>query len=157
MHAVSLTPRSDSIETLEKLYTKFDLGPTGYPTPQWEGRNLKELTLKRRLKYFYAPELFISRLLVNRRMVNAIALVFDEINERWDPQRAEAENLDQYVRTYCFGCDGPPNPFWWGAGYRLSPLVTGVALEEVLKIFTRHGFTWAGATDKKLVRDLYYL
>lgn len=157
MHAVTLTPTSEPIQTLEKLYTKFDLGPSGYPTLQWEGRNLKDIILRRRLRWFWAQDMWISRLKVSRRMAGAISLVLDEINERWDPAQAAKENLDQYVRTYCFGCDGVPNPFWWGAAYRLSPLVTGVALEEAIKIFTRHGFTWVGATDKKLVRDLYYL
>lgn len=157
MHAVTLTPPSDVTQTLEKLYTKFDLGPEGYPTVQWEGRSLRNIVLKRRLRWFWAQDLWISRLRVNRRMAGAIGSVLDEMSERWSEEQAAHENLDQYVRTYCFGCDGAPNPFWWGAGYRLSPLVTGVALEEAIKIFTRHGFTWAGATDKKLPRDLYYL
>ena len=157
MHAVTLTPTSEPIQTLEKIYTKFDLGPSGYPTPQWEGRNLKEIILKFRLRWFWAQDMYITRLKVNRRMMGALSLVLDEINEKWDPKEKEREALDQYVRTYAFGCDSKPNPFWWGAAYRLSPRVTGVALEEVLKIFTRHGFTWAGATEKSLIRDLYYL
>ena len=157
MHAVTLTPPSEPIQTLEKLYTKFDLGPSGYPSAQWEGRNLRDIALKRRLRWFWCDDMWLSRLRVNRRMAGAISSVLDEIAQRWGPEHAAKENLDQFVRTYCFGCDGAPNPFWWGAGYRLSPLVTGVALEEAIKVFTRHGFTWGGATDKRLVRDLYYL
>jgi len=89
-------------------------------------------------------------------MAGAITQVLGEINSRWEAKQAEKENLDVFVRSYCFGCDSEPNAFWYGAGWRLSPLVTGVALEEVIKVFTRHGFTWAGATDKRR-RDFYYL
>jgi hypothetical protein len=157
MDNVVFSPTNDSITSLEKLYTYFDLTAAGFPTVQWEGRQLRDYSLKRRLRWFYAPEVYLSKIRVNRRMADPLAKILDEINERWDPKQAEKENLDVFTRCYCFGCESGPNPFWWAAGWRLSPLVTGIALEEVIKIFTRHGFTWAGATDKKLVRDLYYL
>jgi hypothetical protein len=157
MHAINFSPTDSDIEALERLYTKFDISATGYPMPQWEGRNINDMVLERPLRWAFAPEVWLSRLRVNRRMAAPMRLVFSDMWQKWDPQSAETEGLDQYVRCYAFGCDDRPNPFWWGAGYRLSRRVTGVALEEVIKIFTRHGFTWAGATDKRAPRDFYYL
>jgi len=157
MHAITFCPTDSDIETLERLYCKFDIGATGYPMPQWEGRHLNEMVLERPLRWFYAPDVWLSRLKVNRRMAGPMRQVFKEMWEKWDSKTAEAEGLDQYVRCYAFGSDDRPSPFWWGAGYRLSRRVSGVALEETIKIFTRHGFTWAGASDKRLPRDFYYL
>jgi hypothetical protein len=157
MYNITFSPSDADIESLEKLYCKFDIGASGYPMPQWEGRNISEMVLERPLRWAFAPEVYLSRLKVNRRMAKPMRLVFGEMWEKWDPKTAEAEFLDNYVRCYAFGCDERPNPFWWGAGYRLSRRVSGVALEETIKIFTRHGFTWAGATDKKNPRDFYYL
>jgi hypothetical protein len=157
MYSITFSPSDSDIETLEKLYCKFDIGSTGYPMPQWEGRHINEMVLERPLRWCFAPEVWLKRLRLNRRMVSPMRGVFQEMWERWDPKSAEAEGLDQYVRCYAFGCDDRPNPFWWGAGYRLSRKVSGVALEEVIKIFTRHGFTWAGTSDKKNPRDFFYL
>ena len=157
MDNVTIQPSSETIRLLETLYGPFDLDAAGFPRKEWENRNVPEIALNRRLRWFWSPNCWLNKVRANRRMAKALVNCLDEIAARWDPLHAEKEGLDQYVRTYCFGCDGPPNPFWWGAGWRLSALVSGVALEEAIKVFTRHGFTWAGATDKKLIRDLYYL
>lgn len=157
MHAITFSPTDSEIETLERLYCKFDIGPNGFPLPAWENRHLIDMVLARPLRMAYAPAVYLSKLRINRRMTKAMKLVFEEMWTKWDLKTAEAEGLDQYVRSYAFGCDDRPNPFWWGAGYRLSRRVTGVALEEAIKIFTRHGFTWAGSSEKKLPRDFYYL
>jgi hypothetical protein len=158
MNDIVFSPTSEAIQQLEALYGKFDLRADGSgPTQGWEGRNLREYSLERRLRFFWAPGSYLTKIRINKRMAGAITQVLGEINARWDPRLAEKENLDVFVRSYCFGCDSGPNPFWYGAGWRLSQLVTGVALEETIKIFTRHGFTWAGATEKRLPRDFYYL
>ena len=159
MPTATLTPRSEAIETLENLYTKFDLGPSGYPTAVWEAHHIRDLVLNRRMRWAWDNGIYLSRLRVSRRMGAALATVLDEINARWEPAAAEAAHLDVFVRCYCFGGGELPsvNPHWWGAAYDLSPLVTGVALEEAIKIFTKYGFTWGGATNKALIRHFEFL
>ena len=157
MDDIVFSPTSETIEHLEALYGKFDLRADGVPTAGWEGRNLRDHSLEHRLRFFWAPSVYLTRIRINKRMAPAMVEVLKEINAHWEPKLASAENLDVFVRSYCFGCDSGPNPFWWGAGWRLSQLVTGVALEETIKIFTRQGFTWAGATERKSPRDFYYL
>ena len=157
MNNVIFSPTSDAIQTLERLYTKFDLSASGYPTTQWENRNIREYALEHRLRWYWAPDIYLTKIKVNRRMVDPLAHVLQEIFGTWDYRLVQEYNLDVFVRCYCFGCEDVPNPFWWGAGYRLSRLVSGVPLEETIKIFTRHGFSWVGATDKKAERDFHYL
>jgi hypothetical protein len=156
---ITFRPTNDAIEHLEKLYSKFDLAPNGFPTVQWENRNLRDFALERRMRFYWAPEVYLSKIRVNRRLVDPLAAVLAEINRRWEPPQAEKENLDVFVRSYCFGGgeQNGPNAHWWGAAWDLSPLLSGVALEEAIKIFTKAGFTWYGATSKNLLRHLEYL
>jgi hypothetical protein len=156
---ITFSPTNDTIQQLEGFYTKFDLGANGYPTSAWENRNLRDYALNRRLRFFYAPAVYLTKVRINRRMVEPLASVLAEIEKRWDPKEAEKENLDVFVRSYCFGGGEilVPNAHWWGAAWDLSPLVTGVALEEAIKIFQKNGFTWFGPSNKHLLRHLEYL
>jgi hypothetical protein len=159
MNDVTFIPTNDSIRALERVYSKFDLGANGLPTLAWENRNLRDYSLNRRLRYFYAPDVYLTKVRVNRQMVEPLNRVLSEIEARWDAKQAEKENLDIYVRSYCFGGgeSSGPNAHWWGAAWDLSPLVSGVALEESIKIFLKNGFKWYGASNKALVRHLEYV
>ena len=160
MNDVVLAPADEVIQNLERLYGRFDIGVNGHPTPQWEERNLRDVWLERRLRFYWAPDHWLTKIRVNRRMIEAIQGVLTEINARWDPKAAEKEHLDTFVRCYAFGGGEArtPNAHWWGAAWDLSPRLSGVALEETIKIFTRHGFTWyGGGSDKHLIRHLEYL
>jgi hypothetical protein len=156
---ITFSPTNEHIQLLEKLYTKFDLAANGWPTQAWENRNLRDYALNRRMRFFYAPAVYLTKVRVNRRMVEPLARVLAEIEERWDPKQAEKDNLDVFVRSYCFGGGElqMPNAHWWGAAWDLSPLVSGVALEEAIKIFQRQGFFWYGPGSKHLIRHFEYL
>lgn len=156
MRNVELAPVTDRVQELQTLYGQFSLGPDGRPPEAWERRNLKALRLERPLRSPWFPEFWYLRILVNRRMQEAIAGVLHEINVRWTPEAQAAHGLDQFVKCYCFGDGNHPSLFWYGAAWRLSEQVGGEPLHDVIKIFTKHGFTHAGQTDKRRIRDLEF-
>jgi hypothetical protein len=156
MKRVELASVTDRVAELRTLYGNFDLGPDGRPPETWERKNLKSLRLERQLRSPWFPDFWFYRVLVNRRMVEPISAVLREINVRWTPEAQEAHGLNQFVKCYCFGDGLAPSLFWYGAAWRLSEQVGGETLSEVSKVFTRHGFTQVGLTDKRRVRDFEY-
>jgi hypothetical protein len=156
MRFVALAPVSDRIAEMETLYGRFDLGLDGTPNQNWMNRNLKRFNPPNMLQCAFFPDLYVNKVLVNRRIVGPLNQVYAELVVRWTFESRDAYGLNQYVKCYNFGDGDGPNLFWYGAAWRLSPQVGGEVLTEVVKIFTRHGFTHAGSTDKKRLRDFEY-
>ena len=156
MRNVELAPVTDRVMELRSLYGNFALGPDGRPPETWERRNLKSLRLDQPLKSPWFPDFWFHRVLVNRRMQEAIAHVLREFNVRWTPEAQDAHGLNQFVKCYCFGDGNVPSLFWYGAAWRLSEQVGGETLSEAVKVFTKHGFTHAGANDKRRIRDFEF-
>jgi hypothetical protein len=152
----SLAPVNDTISGMELLYDKFDIGLDGRPSVAWERRNLKLHRLDEPLKHAFFPDVFVYKTWVNRRMTAALGQVMREINMRWTAEARSAYGLDQFVKCYCFGDGESPNLHWYAAAWTLSPQVSGEALTEAVKVFTRHGFTYCGAADKKRIRTFEY-
>ena len=155
MRLANLLPVAEAAE-MEILYGKFDLQIDGTPTELWENRNLKKHRLDEMLKHAFFPDVWVQKILVNRRVTSPLGQVMREINTRWTREARSAYGLDQFVKCYCFGDGSGPNLHWYGAAWELSQQVGGEALSEVVKVFTRHGFTWCGATDKKRIRSFEY-
>jgi len=141
---------------LQTLYGMFDLDLCGRPTQVWENRNLKRFKPPEMLEHAFFPKVYLARVLVNRRMLGPIGRVYEEIAVRWNAQARAAHGLNQFFKCYCFGDGAAPNLFWYGGAWELSPAVGGDTLSEVVKIFTRHGFTHAFATDKRRPRVFEY-
>jgi hypothetical protein len=152
----TLAPVSKDSGELVALYGEFDIGMDGQPRPGWLGRTLVPLRLQPRLQHYLFPDVYLTRILVNRRMVAPLAKVLEEFEKRWTyPERIE-NGLIQFVKCYCFG-DGPvPQPSWWGASYHLSPKVDKVTLEQAIPFFTKAGFTWGGTLARKDERRFDY-
>jgi hypothetical protein len=143
MSKVAMAPVTPRVAELEATYGLIDLGPDGRPRAAWEARQLCNLRLEAPLQSPWFPGFWYRRVLVNRRMAEAIAGVLREINVRYTPEFRTNNGLDQFLKCYCFGNGMEPNLFWYGAAWRLSPQVAGAVLPEVSKIFTRHGFSIA--------------
>jgi hypothetical protein len=144
---------------MEVLYDRFDLDLLGRPTIGWENRSLRKWRPPEMLEHVFFPGFYFAKILVNKRLVGPLTRVYEEIGEQWSMEARRAHGLNGFVKCYCFG-DGPaPNLFWYGAAWELSPQVGGETLSEVLKIFTRHGFTHGYSndkTDKRKLRTLEY-
>jgi hypothetical protein len=153
MRFVQMALVHEAVPEMEELYGQFDLGLDGVPNTLWESRNLKKWRPPEMLQHAFFPQMYIPKVRVNRRIFGPIGLVYEEIAARWTAEARKAYGLNQFVKCYCFG-DGPgPNLFWYGGAWRLSPQVGGEVLGEVIKVFTRHGFTYCGALDKRRLRD----
>jgi hypothetical protein len=150
MNNASLAPVTEGVAELESLYGTFDIDLCGLPTQGWQNRNLKRFKAPEMLQHAFFPQVYIARVLVNRRMLGPIERVYQEIVTRWPIEARKAYGLNQFVKCYCFGDGSGPNLFWYGAAWELSPLVNGEILGEVATIFRRHGFTHAYGSDKKL-------
>lgn len=156
MKVDELAPISEEIKEMEHLYGKFSLGIDGCPSVPWQRRNLRFMRLDWPLQLAFFPEAWVHRIWVNHRMVGPLGRVLAEINARWTPEAKAAYGLDQFVKCYCFGEGAAPSLFWYGAAWQLSEQVGGEVLSEVVKVFTRNGFTHGGATDKKRIRTFEY-
>ena len=156
MRFVQMAELSAQVAEMDGLYGQFDLNPEGKPNALWEARNLKAWSPPEMLQHAAFPQMYIARVRVNRRIFGPIDLVYEEITARWTTEARKAHGLNQYVRCYCFGDGGVPSLFWYGAAWELSQQVGGETLTEVIKIFTRHGFTHAYTTDKRKLRILEY-
>lgn len=156
MRFAKLAPATGLIQQMEALYGTFDIGLDGTPNVLWQARNLKAWKLPDMLQLAFFPEVWIARVRVNRRIAGPLERVYLEIVQRWTPEARQAHGLNQFVKCYCFGDGAGPNLFWWGAAWELSAQLGGEPLAEVIKIFTRNGFTHAYTADKRKVRVLEY-
>jgi hypothetical protein len=156
MRNASLAPVSEQVGELESLYGKFDIGLEGRPTPVWENRNLKSLRLPEMLAHAFFPDVYLARVLVNRRVMGSLERVYIDICSTWNKEARSAYGLNKFVKCYCFGDGAGPNLFWYGAAWELSAEVHGEALSDVVKLFTRHGFTHGYTSDKKKLRTFEY-
>lgn len=156
MRQIELSPKVENLAQITKLYGPFDLDvQTGRPTEQWERRNLHKLRLPFGLRCYHFPEFWLRRVLINRRAANALLGVLDQMAAQWTIEALAAHGLDQFVRCYAFG-SGDPTLFWYGAAWELSPEVGGETLSEAIKIFARHGWTYAGFNDKRRLRQFEF-
>lgn len=138
----ALATISKEVADLVAIYGEFDLGLDGLPRSTWIGKHLVPFHLGRnRLQHYLFPEVYLHSFLVNRRMFPQLAKVFEEIENNWTPTDRTTNGLGQFVKCWCFGEGDRPTPTWWGASYTLSPNVGPELLEEVTKLFVRHGFT----------------
>jgi hypothetical protein len=156
MRFAPMAPVAEAIPEMEKLYGRFDIGLDGRPTMLWEARNLKKWRSPEMFQLAFFPDVYVTKTLVNRRIFGPLPLVYEEIMARWTTEARQAYGLNQFVKCYNFGDGNAPSLFWYGAAWRLSPQVGGEVLGEVIKIFTRHGFTYCGTTDKRRIRDFEY-
>jgi len=148
---------TELVSTLQQLYGIFDISDlTGRPTELWENRNLKKWKPPEMLQHAFFPDVYLSRVLVNRRMLGPIERVYDEIVTKWPMEARRLHGLNQFAKCYCFGDGSVPNLHWYGAAWELSPLVASDVLSDVIKVFTRHGFTHAYLGDKKKLRVFEY-
>src|SRR5215472_9630571 len=152
MRNASLAPVSDQVGDMELLYGQFDLGLEGRPTPAWENRNLKRLRLPEMLQSAFFPEVYLLKVVVNRRMMAALERVYLDICTHWSESERKAYGLNQFVKCYCFGDGAVPNLFWYGAAWELSKQVVGEQLTETVKIFQKQGFTY----DRKRLHIFEY-
>ena len=157
MRFVKMAPVNDQVAEMEQLYGTFDIGLDGLPNAVWEGRNIKKWKPPGEMfQHAYLPEMYLNRIRVNRRIFGPLSHVYEEICVRWTQEARRANGLTQFVKCYCFGDVTGPNLFWYGGAWELSPQLGGEMLGEVIKVFTRHGFTHAFTTDKRKVRILEY-
>lgn len=156
MRNASLLEVNEQVLDMARLYGQFDVGLDGRPTPQWEGRNLKRFKCPEMMQHAFFPQVYLAKVLVNRRLLGPLERVYSEIVVRWTPEARVAYGLNQFVKCYCFGDGAGPNLFWYGGAWELSTAVHGDVLSDVVKIFTRHGFTHAYVTDKKRLRTFEY-
>lgn len=153
MRFVEMAPVNSSVHEMEKLYGTFDIGLDGRPTMLWESRNLKKWRSPEMFQLTFFPEAYIAKVWVNRRLFGPLAQTYEELTARWTTEVRRANGLNQFVKCYSFGDGDAPSLFWYGAAWRLSQQVPVQILDDVVKVFTRHGFTYCGATDKKRLRD----
>jgi hypothetical protein len=151
-----LAPVSRDAAELERHFGAFDIGMDGQPRPGWIGRTLVPLLLKTRLQHYYFPSVYLTRILVNRRMAPHLAQVLEQMEKRWNYQERENNGLNQFVKCYCFGDGLEPTPVWWGSAYYLSPKVSEATIKEVLRFFTKAGFSWGGTLEPKDIRRFDY-
>ena len=156
MRAVKLNPKIDHLDQMNELYGIFDLDVnTGRPTPQWEHRNLHSLRLPFALRSAFFPDFWVKRIQVNRRAAGALSSVLAELAATYTLESLSKNGLDQFIRCYAFG-DSSPSLFWFGAGWELSPQVPGETLTAVIKVFSRHGWTYAGLNDRSRTREFEF-
>jgi hypothetical protein len=153
MRFVAMAEVSESVGEMERLYGRFDLGLDGRPTPAWEARNLKMWRLPEMFELEFFPGVYITKVLINRKLFAHLPLVYEQIMARWNTEARKAHGLSRFSKCYAFGSGDLPTLFWYGGSWRLSQQVGGEVLGEVVKIFCAHGFTWCGATDKRRIRD----
>ena len=156
MRNAELASVTTRVQEIKNLYGLFDLAPDGRPREAWERRNLRNLRLEYPLRSPWFPDFWFNRVKVNKRMSPAISLVLKEIGVRWTPEFRANNGLDQLVKCYCFGDGNSLSLFWYGAAWRLSEQVKGAVLEDVIKIFLKHGFTYAYPTDQTRTRDFEF-
>jgi hypothetical protein len=144
------------VPEMQALYGTFDIGLDGRPTALWEARNLKRWRTPEMFQLAFFPDVYVAKTVVNRRIFGPLALCYEEITARWTAEARAAYGLNQFVKCYSFGDGDAPTLFWYGAAWRLSPQVGGEVLAEVVKVFTRHGFTHCGVIDKKRPRDFEF-
>jgi len=156
MRFVQLAPVNDTVPEMQKLYGEFDIGLDGRPTMLWEARNLKKWRSPAMLQMAFFPDCYAAKVWVNRRIFGPLAQAYEEICARWTTEARAAYGLNQFCKCYSFGDGDAPSLFWYGAAWRLSQQVGGEALAEVVKVFTRHGFTHCGSMDKRRVRDFEF-
>lgn len=156
MRNVSLLGVTEQVAEMEAAYGTFDIGLDGRPTPLWEGRNLKRLRFPVMMEHAFFPGVYLAKVRVNRRVFGPLERIYSEILARWTLEAQRAYGLDQFVKCYCFGDGLVPNLFWYGGAWELSTAVHGDVLSDVIKIFTRHGFTHAYTTDKKKLRTFEF-
>lgn len=156
MRFAKLAPVSDAVPEMEQLYGRFDIGLDGLPNTLWQSRNLKAWKPPEMFQMAFFPDVYLARIRVNRRIFGPLAQAYEEISARWTIEARRGHGLNQFVKCFCFG-DGPgPSLFWYGAAWELSPQVGGEVLTDVVKIFTRHGFTHGYTGDKRKLRVLEY-
>jgi hypothetical protein len=153
MRFAQMAPVTEQVPEMQRLYGEFDIALDGLPTPAWIARNLVKWRTPEMMQLCFFPDVYVKKVLVNRRIFGPIALSYEEIVARWNTEARKAHGLNQFSKCYAFGSGDLPSLFWYGAAWRLSPQVGGEVLGEVVKIFTRHGFTWCGVSDKRRVRD----
>lgn len=156
MRFAKLAPVGNAVKEMETLYGTFDLDLNGYPNTLWQARNLKAWRPPEMFQCAFFPDVYIARVRINRRLLGPLGRVYEEMGARWTREARIAYGLNQFVKCYAFGDGDGPNLFWWGAAWRLSPQVGGEVLSQAIDIFKRHGFTAAGTTDKKRLRDFEF-
>jgi len=156
MRLAGLAPETDKLAEMQQLYGRFDLDiVTGRPTDIWERRNLFHLRLPFGLQSAWFPDFWYRRIQVNRRASDSLLRVLTDISQLFTPEEIHESGLDQFVRCYNFG-NGKPSLFWYGAGWELSPKVTGDPLAQAIKFFVRHGWQYEGVSDKRRVREFEF-
>src|SRR6267378_1790512 len=153
MRFAQMAPVTERVGEMQAAYGAFDISLDGVPTPVWLARNLQKWRSPEMFQLAFFPDVYVKKVLVNRRIFGPLDLTYEEITARWTTEARAAYGLNQFVKCYSFGDGEAPSLFWYGAAWRLSPQVGGEVLSEVCKIFTRHGFTHCGVTDKRRVRD----
>ena len=152
MRNASLAQVTDLVKDMELLYGQFDIGLDGQPTETWQNRNLKRLRLPEMLQHAFFPQVYLLKVVVNRRMVAPLERVYLDICNRWTESERKAYGLNQFVKCYCFGDGSAPSLFWYGAAWELSGQVSGEPLTETVKLFQKQGFTH----DRKRLRVFEY-
>jgi hypothetical protein len=156
MRNVELAPDVNKLADMYQLYGRFDLDiNTGRPNEIWERRNLFPFRLEYPLQSAWFPEFWHKRVRVNRRVAGALSGALSELQASFGPEEIKKQGLDQFVRCYDFG-GKTPSLFWYGAGWELSPKVSGEALAQATKIFLQHGWTYCGLDDRKRLREFEY-
>jgi hypothetical protein len=145
-----------AVKEMESLYGRFDISLDGTPSLVWLNRNLQKWRSPEMFQLAFFPDVYVKKVLVNRRIFGPLSLVYEEITTRWTVEARQAYGLNQFCKCYCFGDADIPSLFWYGAAWRLSQQLGGEVLTEVIKIFVRNGFTHCGLTDKKRVRDFEF-
>jgi hypothetical protein len=156
MRAARLDDRLENAREIESIYGPIDLDLGGKPTVSWERRYLKLHRLDEPLQHAFYPDCWVHKILVNKRIDSALGNVMREINARWTPEVRKIHGLDQFLKCYVFGDGNKPNLHWYGAAWQLSGAVNGEMLGEAIKVFARHGFTYAGLNDKKRPRTFEF-
>lgn len=154
MRFVKLASVSDTVVEMEQLYGRFDIGLDGLPNTLWQSRNLKLWKPPEMFQMTFFPDVYLARIRVNRRIFGPLAETYEEIAVRWTTEARRGHGLNQFVKCYCFGDGTQPNLHWYGAAWELSPQVGGEVLSEVVKIFTRHGFTHGYVSEKRNLSKL---
>ena len=153
MRFAKIAPVSDAVAQMEALYGTFDIGLDGSPNMLWQARNLKQWRPPEMFQCAFFPDVYVARVRINRRLLGPLGRVYEEICTRWTREARIAHGLNQYVKCYAFGDGEIPNLVWWGAAWRLGAEVGGEVLGQVIEVFKRHGFTHAGASYKRRLRD----
>jgi hypothetical protein len=156
MRLASFSPDTEELVKMEQVYGTFDLDMvTGRPTDIWERRTMFQLRVPFGLQSAWFPSFWYRRIQVNRRASGALERVLQDLAKIFTLEEIREAGLDQFVRCYNFG-GGRPSLFWYGAGWELSPKVTGDPLAQTIKLFVRHGWKYEGVSDKRRVREFEF-